>query len=131
MLKQFKKKISTGESHMIFFFTKMKHLIIIRGLILLDCKTDLFLFSYYDKYNDELVSVMKNVETQEKIFKKLEKPRIPVYKTIENQDIFREFVKMSEVKAHMCSYKWREWDIARLLNVNNFNDMVKEGVIGS
>lgn len=95
----------------------------------MDCKTDLFLFSYYDKYSDELVSVMKNVETQEKIFKKIEKPKIPVYKTIENQEIFREFVKMSEVKTHMCSYKWREWDIARLLNVNNFNEMVKEGTM--
>lgn len=95
----------------------------------MDPKKDLFLFSVYNQYKDQLITVMKDVESGEKSFNIINKPKIPIYFTKEKQDIYREYVNRDEVTEHMVSYKWREFEIARMTGNEDFGENVKNGLI--
>ena len=95
----------------------------------IDTNKDLFYDSCYDDENDTLYIKMVDVETGKFSFQKVVKPKLRVYQYKGDADIYREFVHMDDVMTHDISYKWKEYDIARLTGIRNFSELVKSGVM--
>ncbi|MFW6015405.1 MAG: hypothetical protein ACOCRK_03145, partial [bacterium] len=89
----------------------------------------LLLNNFFDRMNDIHYILMKDVETNEKKVFKIKNPTIPVYKVkegIEVPDYFMEYRNIDDLKKHQVSYRWREWDLARLIGYDGFTNDVRQ-----
>ena len=93
----------------------------------------LLLNSFFDKYNNELYLVFKDVETGKKYVKTKEDPKIPVYLVKDNKkipDYFMEYRNRDELRKTLVSYRFREWELARKLpGWETFTEDVRNDVI--
>lgn len=92
-------------------------------------RNDLFLNSFYDFREDKLYILMKDVETGEKKMTIQTKPKVNIYSLKDMRkepEHFSEFEKIEDLQLHTVSYRWREYDIARLVGYGKFKDDVRD-----
>ena len=88
---------------------------------------ELLLSTIYERENDILTMVLKNVNTGNKRLITLPNPKVPIYITKEkNPKEYKEFCNIKDLEIRYVNEKYREWNIARELNIKNFNELVKE-----
>lgn len=85
--------------------------------------------THYIYGSDTLIIVFKNIHTGKKTIREYKKPRVPIYILNEKTDKYLEFAPKKSLTGHMVSYKWREYDIAKLLGINNFKYMLDKKLI--
>lgn len=78
--------------------------------------------------DDSLLVVSKNIKTGEKIMREYPKPQVPVYilsPKYKKKD-YLEFAKKEELEEHWVSYRYRVFELARLLKFNDFTDKLRK-----
>ena len=87
---------------------------------------DLFYNSYYNKDEDVYNIFMYNTETGKQYVKKIKHPKVPAYFVKgDAPDYYRETISLDNLVAQKVSYKWRGFDIAKILNMG---DKFKRGL---
>lgn len=89
----------------------------------------LLLNNYFDRNKNRHHILMKNVDTEEKKVYKINNPTIPIYKVkddVEVPDYFMEYRDIEDLEKHDVSYRWREWDLARLIGYDGFTNDVRK-----
>ena len=85
--------------------------------------------THYMYSSDTLIVVFKNIHTGKKTIREYKKPKVPVYILNQKTDSYLEFAPKKNLTGHMVSYKWREYQIADLLGINNFKYMLSKNLI--
>ena len=87
---------------------------------------DMFpLFFSYDSWEDVHYRCWKNVKTGKKFMQPVKNPRIPIHIAKDKIDSYDECITDDKTNKHSVSYRWREYDIARLYKMHDFKDKVK------
>ena len=87
---------------------------------------DMFpLFFSYDSWEDVHYRCWKNVKTGKKFMQPVKNPRIPIHIAKDRIDSYDECITDDKTNKHSVSYRWREYDIARLYKMHDFKDKVK------
>ena len=87
---------------------------------------DLFYNSYYNKEEDVFNIFMYNTETGKQYVKKIKHPKVPAYFVKgDAPDYYRETISLDNLVVQKVSYKWRGFDIAKILNMG---DKFKRGL---
>lgn len=98
--------------------------------IFTDYKDYLLLDNYYMKDLDTLVLYMKDLKGDNNQYIRLKNPKCPVYilkpEYIKKNERL-EYAPIEWTEKHYVPYAYRQWNIAQLLNINNFNDLIKAG----
>lgn len=93
-----------------------------------DKDRDLYLNSFYDRENDVLTCIMKDVVNDTKSANKIKGPKIDVYiDTDENNNIYKEFILKKNAVQKQISYRWKEYEVAKLLGIGDFAEKVRSG----
>ena len=82
--------------------------------------------THYIYSTDTLIIVFKNIKNGKKTIREYRKPKVPIYILNEKTDKYLEFAPKKHLTGHMVSYKWREYQIAELLGINNFKYMLSK-----
>ena len=92
-------------------------------------KDEIILNTFYQHPDDMLLIVTKNIHTGIKRMKEYDNPKVPIYITLPEfrSGSYREQIKKEEAEEHWVQYKWREYDIARALGINDFAERVRNG----
>ena len=87
---------------------------------------DMFpIFFSYDSWEDVHYRCWKNVKTGKKFMQPIKNPRIPIHIAKERIESYDECITDDKTNKHSVSYRWREYDIARLYKMHDFKDKVK------
>ena len=95
----------------------------------MDINKDLYYNSYYDDRDDKLYMYMTDVDTNEKFCNVINAPRYDIYQYTKPTNIYEEYILKEDTITHNISYKWREYDMARILGIRNFAELVKKKII--
>lgn len=87
---------------------------------------EVLLNANYDKFNDELVLLMKDPSSGEKKIYSLYEIEIPIYVAKKKQKWHSVDIDKNEVELRYVKNKFREWNIAKELGMKSFSKMVKE-----
>lgn len=79
---------------------------------------DLFLNSMYDRQNDQLILVMRDVVDDVKKIVKIDKPKIDLYRYKNKTDIFLEYALLKDVDKFSVPYKYKDSEIAKMLGID-------------
>lgn len=92
---------------------------------------ELILNAFYNSWIDTLVITSKDIHTGNKIIRWYEKPKVPIYlsKPDKVNKEHEEYAAKENLDLYYVPYKWREYEIARLLEIYDFADRVKSGAI--
>ena len=91
----------------------------------------LLLQTSFDRFNDVAYVTIKNIKTGIKELIKLESPRVPVYFANKELNItnYRENIRIEDCYVVWCNYRYRQWDIARELGMDDFTKKVRSGAL--
>ena len=83
------------------------------------------LFFSYDNWEDVHYRCWKDLNTGKKYMQPVKNPRIPIYVANDKIDSYDECIHESKTTKHSVSYRWREYDIARIYKKHDFKDKVR------
>ena len=91
----------------------------------------LLLQTSFDRFNDVAYVTIKDKNTGKKELIKLESPRVPVYFANKELNItnYRENIRIEDCYVVWCNYRYRQWDIARELGMDDFTKKVRSGAL--
>ena len=89
----------------------------------------LLLQTSFDRFNDIAYVTIKDKNTGKKELIKLESPRVPVYFANKELNIttYQENISIDDCYVVWCNYRYRQWDIARELGMDDFSKRIKSG----
>lgn len=94
----------------------------------IDKDKDLYLNSIYDNEEDVLTLIMKDVKSDTKSATKIKGPKIDIYIDNDTENkIYKEFILTKNAEVKQISYKWKEYEIAKILGFKDFAEKVREG----
>lgn len=102
-------------------------MIIIKRVINDFNSNEIILNAFYQQFDDNLLIVTKNIHTGQKFMKEYPAPKVPIYVTLPDfkSTKYREQITRDQAEEHWVSYRWREFDIARILQIPDFVDRIK------
>ena len=89
----------------------------------------LLLWNKYDRTRDELVICQKNVKTGRKDVITLREPYVPIYISKTKNKEFLDGMPFDKLEKKYVRQKFKEWNIADILGMRQFGNMVKEKII--
>ena len=94
-------------------------------------KDTLLLQTVYNKIDDLLYVTLKNVHTKEKRIVTLTEPYVPVYiaKNTVSITTHKENIHIDDADVFYVKYRWRQWEIATILGITDFNKKIKDGTM--
>ena len=89
----------------------------------------LLLWCKYDRIHDELVLCQKNVKTGQKDLVTLREPYVPIYISKKKNKTFLDGMSFDDLEKKYVRQRYKEWNIADVLGMKSFSNMVKEKII--
>ena len=90
-------------------------------------ENEVILNTFYKYEKDSLLVVSKDIRSGNKIMREYPEPRVPVYILSPQywQKDYMEFAPKEKLDMKWVSYRWREYDLARHLELNDFSKKVR------
>ena len=94
-------------------------------------KDTLLLQTVYNKIDDLLYVTLKDIHTKEKRIVTLTEPYVPVYiaKNTVAITTHKENIHIDDADVFYVKYRWRQWEIASILGITDFNKKIKNGTM--
>lgn len=90
-------------------------------------RDEILLNVFYEVGRDSLLITSKNVHTGIKTLREYPKPKVPVYISNErNIKTYKEFEYKDKLREEWVSYLWREYELARILEIHDFTERVRK-----